>query len=80
MKRKLDTNKYINISYEYLDSRTRYDTQYLNSFSNLLDLKYSDDPIDAILSIDDEAFDFARNNLFNHNSVLYKKPIIFTGV
>lgn len=80
VKRKLDTNKNITMCYEYLDVRTRYDDTYLNSFLELLNLKYSNKPIDAILTIDDEAFNFARNNLFNNQSIFFKKPIVFTGV
>lgn len=80
VKRKLDINKNINLSFEYLDIRTRADEHYLESFSHLLDLKYSDESIDAVLTIDDEAFNFARNNLFNSESIIFEKPIIFTGV
>lgn len=80
VKRKLDINKNINICYEYLDIRTRSDETYLTSFYNLLNLKYSSKEIDAFLTIDDEAFSFARNNLFNKKSIFFEKPIVFTGV
>ncbi|MEG2291219.1 MAG: HAMP domain-containing sensor histidine kinase [Clostridium sp.] len=80
VKRKLDTVKNIHINYEYLDIRTIYDETYLKSFSDLLNLKYSQSSIDAVLTIDDEAFSFVRSNLFNATSIFFKKPIVFTGV
>lgn len=80
VKRKLDTDKNINVSYEFLDVRTIYDETYLKSLSDLLNLKYSKSSINAILTIDDEAFSFARSNLFNAESIFFKKPIVFTGV
>ncbi|MGL5086510.1 MAG: histidine kinase dimerization/phospho-acceptor domain-containing protein, partial [Clostridium sp.] len=76
----MDINKNIHINFEYLDIRTNCDEDYLEGFSDLINLKYSEHFIDAILTIDDEAFNFARNNLFNSKSILFQKPIVFTGV
>lgn len=80
IKNKLDNDTNIKINLEYIDSRKRCDKEYLDEFSDLLKLKYSNKKIDAVLSIDDEAFDLARSNLFNSESIFYKTPIIFTGV
>lgn len=77
---KLDDYPNIKINREYLDSRQRLDEEYLKGFLELLNLKYSNKKIDTILVIDDEAFNLARKNLFNSNSIFYKTPIVFTGV
>lgn len=73
-------NQPVNISYEYLDIKKRNDAEYLTSYIELLNLKYSNNKVDAFITIDDEAFDIARENLYNENSIFYKRPIIFTGV
>ena len=67
------------IKVEFLDSRSINYDLYDESLLNLLNIKYESN-IDCIMAIDDEAFQFARKNLFNKDSFMYKKPIIFCGV
>ena len=68
------------IKIEYLDSKTAMGDFYLDTFKNLLEAKYADDNISAIITIDDEAFNLVRTNYFDKNYFLYQKPIIFVGV
>lgn len=74
----IDKTDYISV--EFLDSKTPYSPDYYKSLLNTLNLKYNDDNFDYIITLDDEAFDFARNCLFNKDSFAYKKQIIFVGV
>lgn len=76
----ISTNKNIIINVEYLDARNTFDEDYQNNFNSLLSLKYDTDEIDAIIAIDDEAFMFSKDRLFDESSIFYKKPIIFSGV
>lgn len=67
---------------EYLDSGSEHadEENYYNSFLNLLNIKYKDEDIDSVFVMDDEALEFARKNLFNIDSFLYRKPLFFVGV
>lgn len=67
------------IKVEFLDSRLLATKEYDDSFINLLNIKY-DGNVDYILTLDDEAFKLARENLFNEGSFTYRKPIVFIGV
>ena len=79
LKKKLSTTSNINLTLEFLDSKTLFTNEYKSSFMELLNMKYKDYPIDAILTIDDEALSFLRENLFIESSIFYKKPTIFIG-
>ena len=72
---------YSNIVYnlEFLDSKTQFSDEYKKSFVNLLNLKYKASEINAVLTIDDEAFELVRENIFNEDSIFYKKPTVFIG-
>ena len=67
------------IKVEFLDSKVLSSEEYDSSFINLLNLKYYNN-IDYIITLDDEAFQLVRSNLFNEELFTYKKPIIFAGV
>lgn len=77
LRKSLDEN--ISIKVDFLDSKSIDTDIYNESFINLLNLKYKDDTIDCILTIDDEALELVRNNLFKEESFIYKKPIVFVG-
>ena len=77
-KSNLNTNNY-HIKTEYLDTKFSNTDIYNESFMNLLNLKYKNDDILCILTLDDEALDLAKANVFNENSFMYKKHIIFVG-
>ena len=70
----------LDIDYEYLDIRKRDDEEYIKSFSDLLKSKYKDKDIDFIFAVDDEAFNFMRNQVSDKNSIFYHKQLLFTGV
>lgn len=53
---------------------------YVDSVNKMIHEKYGEKYIDCIVTLDDESFMFARANLFNEDSVIYKKPIVFLGV
>lgn len=66
---------------EYLDARDDENIEHTyNRNINYLNEKYKDKDIDYIVTIDQEAFDFVRNNLFTENSILYKKKSLFVGL
>lgn len=73
-------SNYVDVKVEFLDSRystfdnsDRYLVDYLTS-------KYSEDKIDYVVTLDDEAFAFVRHYLFDSTTFLYKKNIVFAGV
>ncbi|MEN8077253.1 HAMP domain-containing sensor histidine kinase [Clostridioides difficile] len=72
-------NKYL-IKVEFLDSKLLETKEYDESFVNLLNIKYKDSNIDYIVTLDDEAFQLIRENLFNEELFIYKKKIVFAGV
>ena len=66
------------ISTEHLDTkRTTYTPEYAQTFLNYLNHKYSDYIPDLIYVTDDNATQFALNNLF---TLFPSTPIIFSGV
>lgn len=69
-----------NIKVDYLDSEAFTNKEYYSEINDLYNMKYSNDNIDHIITIDDEALDFVRSNLFNKNSFAYLKPVFFLGV
>ncbi|MGL5329446.1 MAG: sensor histidine kinase [Peptostreptococcaceae bacterium] len=70
----------LNIEIDFLDAVASKSDLYNESILNVLNLKYMNEKIDCIITIDDEALNFARNNLFNENSFIYKKNIVFVGI
>ncbi|MGL4913953.1 MAG: ABC transporter substrate binding protein [Romboutsia sp.] len=70
----------VNINLEYLDSKKRNDKEYIDKFKSLIETKYTNIDIDLIIAVDDEAFDLAREVIFNGKSIFYKDPLIFIGV
>lgn len=79
-KESMKNNPNIKIKTEYLDIRNNNNQNYLKNFEKLLNTKYKDNNFDMIVTVDDEAFNLARQGLFNENSIFYKKIIVFTGV
>lgn len=68
-------NAYIRV--EYMDTKNIYNEAYIESFYNLIELKYKNVEIDAIVSADDNAFKF----LLDYGDTLFKDvPIFFCGV
>ena len=80
LKEVIKTKKNINLKTEYLDIRNNNSDSYIKEFSELLNAKYKSKDIDAVITVDDEAFQLIRHGLFKKDSVFYKKIIIFTGV
>lgn len=67
------------VKIEFLDSESLESEEYDNSFISLLNLKYKGN-IDYIITMDDEAFDLIRKEIFNPELFTYKVPILFVGV
>ena len=65
---------------EYLDTANSQNQNYLDEYLELLNTKYKDDKFDMIVTVDDEAFNMVRKELFNEKSIFYKKTVVFTGV
>ena len=62
---------------EYMDTKRVKTTDYLNQYRDLLQLKYSNGPIDAVIVSDDNAFQF----MLKHHENLFKYiPMVFCGV
>lgn len=80
LKEVVKNNSNINIKTEYLDIRNNNNENYIRDFEKLLDTKYKNNEFDMIVTVDDESFDLVRNNLFNKESIFYKKIVAFTGV
>lgn len=80
IKEEINENLNINIKMEYLDTANSQNQNYLDEYLELLNTKYKDDKFDMIVTIDDEAFNMVRKELFNEKSIFYKNTIVFTGV
>lgn len=65
---------------EFLDSESFEEEGYEESFINFLNVKYKDSNSDYIVTLDDEAFQLIRSKLFDNQSFIYEKNIIFAGV
>ena len=80
IKEEINENLNINIKMEYLDTANSQNQNYLDEYLELLNTKYKDDKFDMIVTVDDEAFNMVRKELFNEKSIFYKNTIVFTGV
>lgn len=80
LKNAIKSNPNINIKTEYLDIRNNNNEHYRRNFDKLLNTKYKNNDFDMIITVDDEAFEFVKRDLFNKDSIFYKKTIVFTGV
>ena len=80
IKEEINENLNINIKMEYLDTANSQNQNYLDEYLELLNTKYKDDKFDMIVTVDDEAFNVVRKELFNEKSIFYKNTIVFTGV
>lgn len=76
-KESMKNNPNIKIKTEYLDIRNNNNQNYLKNLEKLLNTKYKDNNFDMIVTVDDEAFNLARQGLFNTNSIFYKKNYSF---
>ena len=65
---------------EFLDSKVLESKEYDEGFINFLNIKYKDSNIEYIITLDDEAFQLVRKNLFNENLFIYKKKVIYVGI
>ncbi|MGL5312919.1 MAG: ATP-binding protein [Peptostreptococcaceae bacterium] len=70
----------INLKIEYLDSSSNDTDEFLESYMDFLNVKYKNKKIDCVLAIDDEALMLAKNLIFDENSFMYHKDLIFAGV
>ncbi|MEG2985570.1 MAG: histidine kinase dimerization/phospho-acceptor domain-containing protein, partial [Peptostreptococcaceae bacterium] len=70
----------INFKVEYLDFRNNYDKRYIESFKDMLNEKYPRGSIDAIYTIDDEAYGNFSKEVLNKESDFYEIPLLFSGV
>ncbi len=80
LKESIKDNLNFNIKKEYLDIRNNDNKNYIRDFEQFLNTKYRNNEFDMIITVDDEAFNLVRSNLFNENSIFYKKVIVFAGV
>ena len=80
IKEEINENLNINIKMEYLDTANSQNQNYLDEYLELLNTKYKDDKFDMIVTVDDEAFNMVRKELFNEKSIFYKNTVVFTGV
>lgn len=80
IKEEINENLNINIKMEYLDTANSQNQNYLDEHLELLNTKYKDDKFDMIVTVDDEAFNMVRKELFNEKSIFYKNTVVFTGV
>lgn len=70
----------INFNIEYLDFKNNNNKKYIKSFKNMLNEKYAKGSIDAVYTVDDEAYDFFSPEVLNKESNFYKLPLVFSGV
>lgn len=70
----------INFKMEYLDFRNNYDEKYIESFKYMLNKKYPKGSIDAIYTVNDEAYENFNKEILNKDSNFYEIPLLFSGV
>lgn len=70
----------INLKVEFLDFRNNYDEEYIKSFKKMLKDKYPKGSIDAIYTVNDEAYEVLGKEVLNEESNFYKIPLVFSGV
>lgn len=72
-----DTNLDIKLYVEYMDTKEFFDKPYMHTLVNLLKRKYTQLDIDLIVTSDDNAFNFVRQQ----RPFLFKNtPLVFCGV
>lgn len=72
--------KNINLKYEYLDFRSKNDKKYIQSLKEMLEAKYPNGSINAIYTVDDEAYEAFHEEILNEKSEFYEVPLVFSGV
>ena len=72
IKEEINENLNINIKMEYLDTANSQNQNYLDEYLELLNTKYKDDKFDMIVTVDDEAFNMVRKELFNEKSIFLR--------
>ena len=75
-----NNKKDINLKIEYLDFRNKNDEEYIQSLKEMLSVKYPKGSIDAIYTVDDEAYEAFKGETLNKKSSFYKVPLVFSGV
>jgi len=72
-----DTDKEIELYFEYMDTKRIYDDQHIQNLRELYRHKYRNRRFDVIISSDDYAFRFL---LAHHRELFSGTPIVFCGV
>ena len=70
----------INFKIEYLDFRNNYNEKYIDSLKKMLKEKYPKGSIDAIYTVNDEAYEVFYKDMLDKESNFYKVPLLFSGV
>ncbi len=70
----------LNMEYESLDKNKITNNEYIDSFNKLLNTKYNDKEIDEVFTVGDDAFNFAKQQVLNFESILYHKKVISIGL
>ncbi len=70
-------NPSLELHVEYMDTKRASDENHLENFRQLLDHKYRNTRIDAIISTDNDAFNFLRRY---RDQLFIDVPVVFSGV
>jgi len=62
---------------EYMDTKRIYNEEYLEHLHHVLELKYKDIKLDAIIATDDNALQFA---IKHHEDIFGETPVCFCGI
>jgi len=69
------------ITYEFMNTKkTEYDDEYIEFLDGYYNDIYDVNAFDVIITLDDDALNYALTNKENENSFLYDTPIFFAGV
>jgi len=72
-----ENNQSIELHVEYMDAKRASDEKHLENFRQLLDHKYRNTRIDAVISTDNDAFNFLRRY---RDQLFINVPVVFSGV
>lgn len=77
----INSKKNINVTIEYMDCNSSPLNEYSQELYNLYKYKFQNTKFDAVITLDDNAFDFALNFVLKYGKNLFPNtPVVFGGI
>lgn len=72
-----DQHESVEVFFEYMDTKRRFDSEYISEFVDVFDLKHKSLEYSMVMAVDNNALQFVR---LNYHQFFDSLPIVFTGI